>query len=667
MGLLNPALLAIGLAIAVPIVLHLFQRHQGPRLVFPALRYLRRAEKESARQIKLRQLLLMLLRVAAILLLALAAARPFLRSGGSGHEPTAVVIVLDNSMSAGAVLGERRAIDDLKDRALATLAAAGPDDRFWLIRAGAPWDPALPGDAASTAARVRETEPTAAGADLPAAIAHARALLAAGAEGRATEIHLLSDLQAASFGSTTAAASDGPPVVVWVPPGETPPNLAVAQVQVGSGLAPAAGERSNIVATVRGEAATDTVRLRLSLDGRVVAAGEAPIGAGAVLQLPGRAPGLYAGWVETDADALRADDRRYFALRVVPPPAVALTGDLPFVADVLAVMEAAGRIRRASLADADVAILAAGAGLESVPDGRTAIVLPPESALELPAVNRRLGAAGVPWRYEPQHAGGESRFALDLGADELARPLERVRLTQVYPLARQGGAVDTVLLRLREGLDWAVRGERERGGRYILIGSPLSATATTLPTSAAMVPLLDRLLGAWASAEAAPPVAGPGQTITLPPGTEAVEWPDGRIEPAAPGDYRLGPDAGIYRVHAGDSVAALLAVNPPPAESDLSRVDNRRLSSLISGSDVERADNAAEWERDIFRSRLGRELWRPALLLVLLLLALEALVAASGVARRDRGRSADAAPVIARAEPADQTLARTAAEPAGRN
>lgn len=59
MGLLTPALLALGAAAIVPLVLHLFQRHQGPRLVFPALRYLQRAEKDHARQIKLRQLLLL--------------------------------------------------------------------------------------------------------------------------------------------------------------------------------------------------------------------------------------------------------------------------------------------------------------------------------------------------------------------------------------------------------------------------------------------------------------------------------------------------------------------------------------------------------------------------------------------------------------------------------
>src|SRR5688572_12682009 len=103
MGFLAPALLFLGIAIAVPLILHLFQRQQGPRMVFPALRYLRRAEKENARRIRLRQFLLLALRVLALLILAAAAARPFIRTGGAGHVPTAVVFVLDNSLSSGAV------------------------------------------------------------------------------------------------------------------------------------------------------------------------------------------------------------------------------------------------------------------------------------------------------------------------------------------------------------------------------------------------------------------------------------------------------------------------------------------------------------------------------------------------------------------------------------
>src|SRR5688572_28244205 len=114
MGVLNPILLVLAGAAAVPLLLHLFQRHHGPRVIFPALRYLRRAEIESARKIKLRQILLMLLRVAAVLLIALAAARPFVRAAGVSHAPTAVVIILDNSLSSATVEGEQRVLDVLK-------------------------------------------------------------------------------------------------------------------------------------------------------------------------------------------------------------------------------------------------------------------------------------------------------------------------------------------------------------------------------------------------------------------------------------------------------------------------------------------------------------------------------------------------------------------------
>src|SRR5688572_5454378 len=187
MGVLNPLWLLLGLAVSVPLIIHLLQRHQGPRVIFPAVRYLMRAEREHARRIRLRQLLLLLLRMAALLLIAIAAARPFLRGRGVGHAPTAVAIVLDNSMSSGVVRGDRRLLDELKDRALETLSRSGPDDRFWLLRAGAPWEPALPGDAQTIATRVRETQPTAGTADVVASVARAREILAQGAAGRATE------------------------------------------------------------------------------------------------------------------------------------------------------------------------------------------------------------------------------------------------------------------------------------------------------------------------------------------------------------------------------------------------------------------------------------------------------------------------------------------------
>jgi hypothetical protein len=651
MGVLQPVLLLLGIAAAVPIILHLFQRHQGPRVVFPALRYLRRAEKESARQIKLRQLLLMLLRVATVLLIALAAARPFLRAAGAEHEPSAIAIVLDNSMSSGLVVEDRRVLDELKERALETLTRAGPDDRFWLIRAGAPWEPAIPGEALSIAQRVRETEPTAAAADIGSALAHARALLAAGAEGRAPEIQLLSDLQRSGLGSTQGLEDGGPVVVAWQTRRDPPPNAWIADVTVGGGLAPIAGERANVSASVLGEGTTDSVTIRLSVEDRIVAAAVVPIGSAAVLTLPARNAGWLTGSAQTDPDSLRADDRRFFAVRVLPPPTVATSAPIRFVDDALGVMELAGRLRRTGLGEARVAILPGALGIENVTQNRVALIFPPSSALELPAANRRLTVAGVPWRFDAPRGGGEARFDVQGGSDDLSRVLEPVRLAQVFALRSQNGAADSVLLRLRDGSAWAVRGERPGGGRYIILASSLADSSTTLPTSAAMLPLLDRLVGSWSANLHDRLDVPPGSEIPLPVSADAVIAPNNVRQPVQPNtSYRVAGDAGVYRIVSGDSLLSAFAVNAPQAESQLERLSTRDLEGALGGWNVETANSAGEWGRTIYQRRLGSEFWRILLAIALGILAIEALVAASG---RARHHAIDSAPT---AEPkADET------------
>jgi len=656
MGFLAPTLLFLGAAIAVPLILHLFQRHQGPRVIFPAVRYLRRAEKESARQIKLRQLILLLLRAAALLLIALAAGRPFIRGTGGRHEPSAVVIVLDNSMSSGAVIGDRRILDHLADRALETLQAGAPDDRFWLIRAGSPWEPATSGDPATIASRVRETEPTAAAANLAATLAQARSLLSAAAEGRAQEIHLLTDLQATNLGDLGSLSAPGPALVVWHPEGEPPPNGRVASVELEGGLAPVAGQRSTLAVALEGGGGTDSLAARLAVDGRVVAAAFVPPGASALLAVPPHPAGLLTGWVETDPDALRADDRRYFAVRIEPPPRVALSAPQPFVDQALTVMEEARRLSRTGIAEADVAILPGALALETLTPATTAVILPPESRLELPAANRRLGAAGLPWRYASTPAAGEARFAEGSLSDELLAPLASARLMRVYALEQSGAALasDTALLTLRDGALWAVRGVRSGGGPYIMLASPLDDEATTLPTSAAMLPLMDRLVGAWSSRGSRQLDVSAGEEAMLPEGAHTVERPDDVREPIeGRNTWNAAGEPGLYHVlDAGDSLLTVFAVNPPAAESRLERVSPREVRRALESWDPVMVDSESGWARQIFRERLGRELWRPLLVTALLLLGAEALVSAAGrAAARRTATSVDPAATTTPREP----------------
>src|SRR5215210_188533 len=99
MELLAPWYAALAAATAVPLLLHLLRRRIGTRVEFPAVRYLERAEQENSARLRLRNWLLMALRVLAVILIALAAARPAANVGGAGHAPAAIALVLDNSLS----------------------------------------------------------------------------------------------------------------------------------------------------------------------------------------------------------------------------------------------------------------------------------------------------------------------------------------------------------------------------------------------------------------------------------------------------------------------------------------------------------------------------------------------------------------------------------------
>ena len=70
--------------IGVPIVLHLIMRREVQQFVFPALRFVQQRKAVNQHRLRLRQLLLLALRCASILLLAFALARPTLRGSGAG-------------------------------------------------------------------------------------------------------------------------------------------------------------------------------------------------------------------------------------------------------------------------------------------------------------------------------------------------------------------------------------------------------------------------------------------------------------------------------------------------------------------------------------------------------------------------------------------------------
>ncbi len=101
-GFLSPLFL-IGLAAAaVPILLHLFHRKTEVVIDFPAVRMLTRAPVQQHRRRRLRELILLALRVAALVLLSLSFARPYFAGAVASSAAPVTVIAVDTSLSMSA-------------------------------------------------------------------------------------------------------------------------------------------------------------------------------------------------------------------------------------------------------------------------------------------------------------------------------------------------------------------------------------------------------------------------------------------------------------------------------------------------------------------------------------------------------------------------------------
>ena len=133
MSLLNPFFLIGSLALAIPVLIHLVRREKSEIIPFSSLMFLLKVPKRSIRQQKIKNLLLMALRLLILALLVGAFARPFLtqpsQPTANGNQNNGTVLLLDNSYSMR--YGDN--FDRLKSEARKRIDAMRAGDRTALI------------------------------------------------------------------------------------------------------------------------------------------------------------------------------------------------------------------------------------------------------------------------------------------------------------------------------------------------------------------------------------------------------------------------------------------------------------------------------------------------------------------------------------------------------
>jgi hypothetical protein len=605
--LLAPLFVLLGAGPAVPLLLHLMRRRAGARIDFPAVRYLARAEREHSRRLKLRNLLLMMLRVLAVLAIAFAAARPVSRLVGhllgAGHAPSAVAIVVDNSLSTSVVIRGRTVLDRLVGAADGVLDRLTSADRVWLITA----DGTVQGGTLPTVrAALDRVRPLAGAGDPPAAVARAAVVAAVQARSAGMSdavVAVATDGQATTW---TAPVDIGAArAVVFEPPDAPPPNHAVAAVEPRPERWTPRGE---VAARLTGVA--DSAPYRIDLAGRTLARGTASAADPtiSVHASPGER-GWVAGAVVLDPDELRADDVRHFAVWIGEPPSVVVdSGVGPFMREALATLQTTGR---ATSAGSQAISIVAGDRLDHLP----ALIVAPSDPVRVGAANRALERLGIPWRY-----GAAVRAPGDLRAAPGAVAVgDDVTVSMRYALEPHGAAASDTIARVGSAA-WGVGGPG-----YVMVASPIDPAATSLPVRASFVPWLADLL-----AQRLGPGAGGGGVLQTVPGAvlPRPEWADA-IEgtPLAGATLRAPSVAGVtFLLRAGARVGALV-VNGEPRESDLRRLPVAAMAGLLRPAGAGRVESAREpWVAAVFEGGAGRPLATPLFVLALGLLITESML-----------------------------------------
>src|SRR4029079_2623231 len=102
MAFLNPFFLLGAAALAAPILVHLVRRTRARKIQFPALVFVRQVPQRTIRRRTIQNLLLMIIRCLAIILIVIAFARPFFSGRSAAKTPSgagATVILIDDSLS----------------------------------------------------------------------------------------------------------------------------------------------------------------------------------------------------------------------------------------------------------------------------------------------------------------------------------------------------------------------------------------------------------------------------------------------------------------------------------------------------------------------------------------------------------------------------------------
>jgi len=613
LSFLSPLFLIGAAAAAIPIALHLFFRRTEPVIDFAAMRYLRSAPVEHSRRRRLREMLLLALRIAALCLLAMAFARPFLAQSAAALSGPVTVVLVDTSASMTAPGQFERA----KAAAADEIRRAAPMHSVGVVTFAHAAEVVAPPsqDRAGALAAIQKLQPGAGATQYRSALARAAEAIGP----RAGRFVVVTDLQQSGWDAADEGAVPDRVTVEVIDVGHPASNVALAAVRL---------EGTDAVALVRNYSERPSrQQVAFSKDGRrfttlpveIPPAGSVEVRA----SIEGRGTGVLAA-VVTDAEGYAADNSRYLVINASQSPmvlAISATGqpaDVFYLERAVLVAEDAGAFRfRAisgpafsglasdALADVGAVLVLGTRGIDargrdllgqyvkggggllvtSGPDVDPKVLADALGGVVPTQVGER--AAADPLRFAPADVRHPVFRAFD-GAGTLAN----VTFSRTADVRPSGTA--EVIARYTDGTAALVE-DRATGGRVLIFASDLNNRWNDFPVQPAFVPFVHETLRYLAATRSSRAEYAVGEL----PGSGG----------ATPGAVPVG--------------RRLVAVNVDPRESDPARITADTFRAGITRLNVAAAQQARAQAREREDSQ---RLWQYGLILMIVSLAAEGMI-----------------------------------------
>ena len=134
MQFIYPSFLWALMALAIPIIIHLFYFRRFKRVLFTNVKYLKEIKEETSNRNRLKNLLVLLSRCLAVAGLVFAFAQPYFPTGdriksGINH----ISVFVDNSFSMTAARQDIPLLDFAKDKARLIINSYSEEDKFQVL------------------------------------------------------------------------------------------------------------------------------------------------------------------------------------------------------------------------------------------------------------------------------------------------------------------------------------------------------------------------------------------------------------------------------------------------------------------------------------------------------------------------------------------------------